>query len=289
MAMEIVPILGFSEPVSSWLHLLAAGLSAFGAIILYRRGRGNFGRLLSLMVFSFSLVFLFSMSGVYHLLEPQGLAREVFKHLDHSAIWILIAGTFTPIHAILFRGPWRWGILLLVWAVAITGLVLKIVFFAEIPEWLGLIFYLSLGWLGIVSAVKLKSQFETDGFKWLFLGGVAYSIGAIFEFLRWPVIISGFIGPHEIFHVFVILGGLCHWIFVFIWSSHPVKDTMRFEVRVYSGPRYLANAIGESLSIEATSKDSLHLKIRSLVREKYHKSIRPQIHLRYFQEEILDE
>jgi len=163
--MEIIPLPGFSEPFSSWTHLLAAGLAVFGSYVLCYRGRGNFLRLFSLVVFSISLIFLFSMSGVYHLLEPGGAPREVFKHLDHSAIWVLIAGTFTPIHTILFRGTWRWGILSLVWTIAITGLVLKIVFFTDIPEWLGLIFYLSMGWLGMVSGFKLKSQFDSEGFR----------------------------------------------------------------------------------------------------------------------------
>ena len=210
--MEILPWPGFTEPISSWTHLLAAGLSLFGGYVLFRRGRGSGWRLFSLGVFTFSLIFLFSMSGVYHLLDHGGSARYVLKHLDHSAIWVLIAGTFTPIHTILFRGVWRWGILVLVWALAITGLVLKVVFFSSIPEWLGLLFYLTLGWFGILTGFKIRSRFPNDGFFWLCLGGVFYSIGGVLEFLRWPVLLSGIIGPHEIFHIFVILGALCHWI-----------------------------------------------------------------------------
>ena len=107
--MEIIPLPGFSEPFSSWTHLLAAGTALLGGYVLFTRGRGNALRIFSLLVFSFSLIFLFSMSGVYHLLEPGRAPREVFMHLDHSAIFVLIAGTFTPIHIILFRGPLRWG------------------------------------------------------------------------------------------------------------------------------------------------------------------------------------
>jgi channel protein (hemolysin III family) len=101
--MNPIPFLGFTDPVSSWSHLLAAVAFFIGAFLLCHRGRGNAARVTSLIVFSLSLVFLFSMSGVFHLLERGGTARAVLQRLDHAGIWVLIAGTFTPIHTILFR------------------------------------------------------------------------------------------------------------------------------------------------------------------------------------------
>ena len=92
-----------------------------------------------MVVFAFSCVLLLSISGVYHLLSPGGSGRYVLHRLDHAAIFILIAGSFTPVHAILFRGPWRWGMLAGVWTMAITGLTLKTVYFTSIPEWFGLL------------------------------------------------------------------------------------------------------------------------------------------------------
>ena len=106
----IQPIPGFSEPFSSLSHLLAAGMfAALGLYLLYRNG-GNRGRILGLSVFVFSCVFLLSMSGVFHLLQPGGAGRDVLQRLDHAAIFVLIAGTFTPLHMMLFQGWRRWGI-----------------------------------------------------------------------------------------------------------------------------------------------------------------------------------
>ena len=285
--MNIIPVPGFSEPFSCWSHLLAATVAAVGIYFLSRRGKGSKGRLFSLGVFSFSLIFLFSMSGVYHLLEPGGVPRAVFQRLDHAAIWVLIAGTFTPIHAILFRGLWRWGILLLVWVIAITGLVLEVVFFSEIPEWLTLSFYLGLGWIGVFSGWKFRRSFGDSSSRYLLWGGLLYSFGAVLEFLRWPVLISGVVGPHEVFHLFVVAGAATHWYFVFKWAAHPIRNTITFHVRVFPGERYFARAVGESLSLEALSLDGLHEKIKSLVQESFHQSFQPQIHLKYFHEEIL--
>jgi channel protein (hemolysin III family) len=126
------PIIGFADPVSSWSHLLAAGVSLIGTGVLWAKGRGNVARVASLTVFSFALVFLFSMSGVFHLLPRGTVARDVLQRLDHAGIWTLIAATFAPIHIILFRGHRRWLVLLIVWAAAITGLVLEIVFFEDV-------------------------------------------------------------------------------------------------------------------------------------------------------------
>ena len=142
--MENIPILGFRDPVSSWTHLLAAAAALLGSIYLIKKGRGSNVRVFSLVVYSLSLVFLFAMSGVYHLLD-QGLARDVLQRLDHAGIWVLIAGTFAPTHVILFRGPWRWLILMIVWVIAITGLVLEVVYFKTFPEWLATTLFLGLG------------------------------------------------------------------------------------------------------------------------------------------------
>ena len=170
--MNPIPILGFADPVSSWSHLLGAGIAFVGGFFLWHRGRGNAARMTSLMVFSFSLVFLFSMSGTFHMLEFGGTARDVLRRLDHAGIWLLIAGTFTPIHVILFRGGMRWAILLLIWVLAITGLVLEVVFFTSFPESLLLSFFLGLGWLGAVSGGHFMLRFRDPTIRLLAAGGI---------------------------------------------------------------------------------------------------------------------
>jgi channel protein (hemolysin III family) len=285
--MNPIPFLGFTDPISSCSHLLAAVAFFIGAFLLCHRGRGNVARVTSLIVFSLSLVFLFSMSGVFHLLERGGNARAVLQKLDHAGIWVLIAGTFTPIHTILFRGSWRWLILTLVWTLAITGLVLEIVFFSSFPEWLLLSFFLGLGWLGALSGFKFMRMFKDPSIKFFIAGGLSYSIGAVIDFARWPNIIPGVIGPHEIFHFFVILGAYSHWYFVYRWSAHPVANKILFHVHIYPTKHVVATAIGESLRLEASSVEEMKQMIKKRVSEKYHSTIQPSIRLRYFQEEHL--
>ena len=213
--MEVYPIPGFADPVSSLIHLSGAGVFAVLGFFLLRQGRGNVNCMIALSVFVFTSVFLLSMSGVYHLVSPDGLSHKVFQRLDHAAIFALIAGSFTPLHAILFRGFWRWGILLLIWGLAITGIALKVIFFDTIPEWLGLMLYLSLGWMGLASGIALWRRFGFAFIKPVVYSGLAYTVGALLEFLRWPTIIPGVLGPHELFHIAVLAGIGFHWRFVF--------------------------------------------------------------------------
>lgn len=211
---RVLSIAGFSDPVSSLTHLAAAVVFAVLGVVLLHRGRGDRGRLLALSVFAFSCVLLLSLSGVYHLLSPGTAGREVLKRLDHAAIFVLIAGSFTPVHAILFRGVWRWGMLAGIWGAAIAGLVLKTAYFSTMPEWLGLAMYLGLGWMGVISALALARRFGWRSIQPILWGALAYTVGALTEFLRWPVLLEGIVGPHEIFHLAVLAGISSIWVFV---------------------------------------------------------------------------
>jgi channel protein (hemolysin III family) len=287
MIMEPMPFLGFSDPFSSWSHLIAGFSALLSTALLVAKGRGNAARLFSLIVFSFSLVFLFSMSGVFHLLSRESISRGVLQRLDHAGIWVLIAGTFTPIHTILFRGPRRWLILLAVWVVAITGLVLEVVFFHDFPESLLLMLFLGLGWVGALTSHSFRKIYG-DSSIWLLIGGgVFYSIGAAFDFTRWPVLIPNVIGAHEIFHVFVIAGALSHWLFIYRWAHHPVSDSLTFHVYLRSQGQVLAHAIGDNIVVESTSVSEVKALIHQHVAKKFHTRIVPKIRLRYFNEEYL--
>jgi channel protein (hemolysin III family) len=191
----------------------AGVFTCLGARLLCR-GRGNPARLISLGVYAFSTVLLLSMSGVYHLLTPGTGGHAVLQRLDHDAIFVLIAGTFTPLHVILFRGLWRWAPLLFIWTAAVTGVTLKSIFFNDMPLWLGLLLYLGMGWFGAVSGVVLWSRHGWAFIRPMVWGGVAYSVGAVLEFLKWPTLIPGVVGPHELFHVAVLIGAGLHWRFV---------------------------------------------------------------------------
>ena len=219
---RMLSIAGFSDPVSSLTHLAAAVVFTVLGIILLHRGRDDRGRMLALSLFAFSCVLLLSLSGVYHLLLPGSAGREVLKRLDHAAIFVLIAGSFTPVHAILFRGAWRWVMLAGIWGAALAGLVLKTVLFSTMPEWLGLAMYLGLGWLGVISALALARRYGWRSIQLILWGALAYTAGALIEFLRWPVLLAGIVGPHEIFHLAVLAGISCHWAFIIgIASGEP--------------------------------------------------------------------
>ena len=160
------------------------------------------------------------MSGVFHLLEPQSSARDVLQRLDHAGIFFLIAGTFTAVHSILFRRIWRWGMLVMIWTIAITSITFKTIYFHDLSEWLGLSLYLGMGWLGAITGVLLYRRFGFVFIKPLIYGAMAYTTGAIMEFIRMPVLISGVIGPHELFHVAVLIGLGYHFAFVSSFSSY---------------------------------------------------------------------
>lgn len=284
--MTPISFLGFADPISSWSHLLAASLALVGAGVLLAKGRGNAARVAAVVIYSFGLVFLFSMSGVFHMLERGSDARGVLQRLDHAGIWILIAATFVPIHVILFRGHRRWLILLIVWVAAVTGLVLEIVFFESFPEAILLSLFLGLGWIGALSGYHFRRSYGDPSLWLLGGGGLLYSLGALIDFANWPIIIEGVLGPHEIFHFFIIAGAGAHWLFVLHWSDHPITDTLTFEVMVHHD-HVLARAVGERMEVEAKTVEEAKEMIRAVVANRYHSTIKPSIRLRYFNEEKL--
>jgi channel protein (hemolysin III family) len=218
----LYPLPGFSDPASSLSHLAGAGVFACLTPFLLWRGRGNVVRLAFLGVFAFSTVLPLSMSGVYHLLSPGGAGREALRRLDHGAIFVLIAGTFTPMHGILFQGVARWAPLVLLWLACAAGVTFKTIFFTDLPEALGLAFYLSMGWVGVFSGVAVGRRYGLAFIRPLVWGGLAYTLGGVLEFLGWPTLIPGVVGPHESFHVGVLAGAGLHWRFVAQFASGEV-------------------------------------------------------------------
>ena len=283
----MITFLGLYDPVSSWLHLVSALGFLIAGFFLVRKAWGSKLRVAAMMLYTFSLVFLFSMSGTFHLLEYQTAGREVLQVLDHAAIWILIAGTFVPIHTLMFRGPKRWGVLLLVWLITIPGVVLTTVFFSTMPEWLSLSFYLGLGWIGILTAYLVVRQYGKKEARYIFYGGLAYTIGAVMEFLRWPVLVEGIVEAHDFFHVFVILGAGYHWYFVYEHASWPIYKKQIFIVKHNPDRTYFrAHAKGDCLRLESDSLDDLKIKMHKLIEEKYKGKLPiEKVILEFFEEE----
>jgi channel protein (hemolysin III family) len=208
-----IPFAGFADPVSSLSHLFGAVLFLPLGLLLLRLGRGDSRRLIYLGIYIFSVVFLLTMSGVYHMLPRHSAGSEIMVRLDHAAIFVMIAGGFTPAHGILFRYSGRWGMLTLIWGLALAGVAFKVIFFNSIPETLGLALYLGLGWIGFLSGGVLWRRFGGAFVQPLLFGGLLYSAGALLMYFNWPVLISGVVGPHEVFHGFVLAGAFLHWRF----------------------------------------------------------------------------
>ncbi len=204
---------------------MGAVIFAVLSVPLLLRARGQTDRFISLAIFCLGAVSLLSISGVYHLLDPSSAAREVLRRLDHAAIFILIAATFTPVHLLLFRGWGKWGFLALVWTFAAVAISLKTAFFQQVPAGLGLTLYLGMGWIGLYTGFSLWRRYGFEFIRPILWGGIAYSIGGILEALRWPVLVPGVIQSHETFHVAVLIGLTFHWSFIYHIADGSVPAT----------------------------------------------------------------
>jgi hypothetical protein len=132
--------------------------------------------------------------------------------MDHAAIWLMIAATFTPIHRLLFDGFARWGVLLIVWTSAILGVALKTVFFHSIPNWLGVLAYCALGSVGVWSYLRIRARFGAWLERPFYWAGMFYVLGALFEGSQVITIIPGVIGPHELMHTATLIGLVFQWV-----------------------------------------------------------------------------
>lgn len=213
--MQIRPLAGFQEPFSALTHLAGALVFVGLAVPLLRRARGDGRRLGLLGVYAFACVLLLAMSGVYHTLPAASTARAVLNQLDRAAIFVLIAGTHTPVQGLFFRGVARWGGLLALWLVAAVGITLFVLFHDELPSWVATGTYLALGWIAGISGLIVWRRIGTARIAPLVLGGVAYSLGALLLELDGPTLVRGYIGAHELWHLAVLLGMGLHWNFLF--------------------------------------------------------------------------
>lgn len=211
--MDKISFIGFQEPISSWSHLCGALLFLY-LTISELRGVSLPHKQQSVIIFGGSSILLFSTSGVYHLLSYSNSARYILQIIDHAFIYVLIASSFTAIHIILFKKFMKWGFILIIWILAVLGITLGTVFFKSIPEFLSLSFYLIFGWLGMISGTMLWKKKEIKFISYFLFGGISYTIGAVTEFFRFPVVIPNILEAHEIFHFTVLAGAYLHWLFI---------------------------------------------------------------------------
>jgi hemolysin III len=199
------------EPVNGLTHFFAAIVAALGLVSLIVLGWHSLIKEISLSVYGTSLVLLFAASATYHMVKAKPGIIAVLRKIDHSAIFLLIAGTYTPFCALMFTGFWKWGLLGIIWLLAIIGIVVKI-FISNAPRWLHAGVYIVMGWLCMTAIGEMLRVLPPGAIIWLITGGIIYTLGAIIYITKaldfWP----GKFGFHEVWHIFVILGALAHFV-----------------------------------------------------------------------------
>jgi hemolysin III len=201
------------DPVAALTHLLGFVAAVYFTALFWRLARADRGRRLSVLCFGLSMCLLYGASSAYHaVLRPQALI-DFFRRLDHSAIYVLIAGTYTPIYAVLLRGGTRARMLALMWGLAAAGILCKWLLPIGAYE-LSVALYVGMGWAGLLSVVALVRAAGLKAIALGTLGGVFYTIGAVCDALRWPVLYPGYVRPHEVLHIFDLFGTFVHVIFM---------------------------------------------------------------------------
>ncbi len=206
-------ILDLREPVSAWSHCAGLMLAVPGTLLLWRRSAGDRGKQLAVLVYGLSLAFCYSASTLFHGVRLPAARIAAFARLDGVGIFALIAGSYTPLAWCLMRGRWRRWTLVVVWTVAATATTL-IAAGRQVSPVLATCVYLGMGWGAVVCMAQIAQVVTHRALLPILVGGLSYSVGAVFNVLRWPTLWPGVFGAHELFHCFVLAGSLAHYLFI---------------------------------------------------------------------------
>lgn len=191
---------------------LIAAVIATPPLIVHAAQRGDWGYLIGCAIFSTTMIALYLASSLYHSFHP-GRLKHIFRIIDHSAVYLLIAGTYTPFTLGVLHGAWGWTLLASIWILALAGVALKVLRQMRHPI-ISTILYLLMGWLIIVAIDPLYTRMPAPGLVWLVSGGLAYTIGTLFF-----VADSRLRYSHLIWHLFVLTGTTCHYIAVYWYAA----------------------------------------------------------------------
>ncbi len=206
----------FREPVNAISHMAGslASIVALTLMVVFAAVRADAWHVVSFAVFGTTLVFMYTASFLYHGLRLSEKSLLVLRRIDHIMIFMLIAGSYTPLCLVPLRGPWGWSLFCTIWGIALAGTLLK-VYKKNLPRWISTFIYLGMGWLCVVAIYPLVQILEPAPLLWLALGGFFYSFGALVYSVKKPDPFPGVFGFHEIWHIFVLLGSACHFWLVF--------------------------------------------------------------------------
>ena len=206
------------EPGSALTHFIAMILAAIATLPLLLKAAltSNDDYIKAMLIFALSMILLYGASTLYHSVNLKGKYLEFFKKMDHMMIFVLIAGSYTPICMITLGGSVGYDLLLLIWGIAFAGMLIKVLWI-NCPKWFSSIIYSAMGWVCVAVFGRLTSAMSATAFGFLLTGGIIYTIGGVIYAIKIPALDDKkkFFGTHEIFHLFVMGGSICHFICMF--------------------------------------------------------------------------
>ena len=206
------------DPGSAITHFIGMLMAIFAAVPLLIKAAHEPDSiyLISLAIYAASLILLYAASTTYHTFDLSEKANTILKKIDHMMIFVLIAGSYTPICLITLKGTTGIILLSLVWGIAIVGIILK-AFWVFCPKWVSSVLYIGMGWTCVLAFTQLLNNLSPAAFGWLLAGGIIYTVGGVIYALKLPLFNSRHknFGSHEIFHLFVMAGSACHFVVMY--------------------------------------------------------------------------
>lgn len=210
------------EPGSAITHFVGMMLAVLAAMPLLAKAgmSGNAMTVTAMMVFMGSMVLLYGASTVYHSVVVPDKVLKVFRKVDHMMIFVLIAGSYTPVCLIVLGGKSGYTLLAAVWGIAAAGMLVKALWI-NCPKWFSSVIYIAMGWVCVFVFGQLLKTLSAEAFFWLLAGGIIYTVGGVIYALKLPIFNSKHanFGSHEVFHLFVMGGSVCHFIFMYLYVA----------------------------------------------------------------------
>ncbi|MGA9173485.1 MAG: hemolysin III family protein [Thermoactinomyces sp.] len=208
--------LKMKEPVNTWTHFVTFLAAIVGLVFLINLSWSNPSTLVTMTIYGVSVILLYGASSLYHWVSTTPKKELFLRKMDHCAIYLLIAGSYTPVFYYGLDGSWKWIMLSCVWILAIIGIVLKLLFI-HAPRYISTAFYVTLGWIALIPFVQLIHTLPTGAIILMVLGGVFYTIGAIIYATKCFNFFPDKFGFHEVFHLFIMAGTALHFAMMVIY------------------------------------------------------------------------
>ena len=216
---EYIMQITIREPGSAITHFIAMMMAVFATVpLLVKAGiQSGWENFLAMAIFMGSMILLYGASATYHSVDLTGRSLRIFRKLDHMMIFVLIAGSYTPVCLIVLGGKLGYTLLALVWGIAAVGMLVKACWIT-CPKWFSSVIYIGMGWLCVLAFSQIFHALSKPAFGWLLAGGIIYTIGGIIYALKVPIFNAKHknFGSHEIFHLFVMGGSACHFVTMFL-------------------------------------------------------------------------